>query len=177
MILANILNPFTNPTQLMGLLSFATAAIACVIAARRSEPGDARIWNALGLLNAVFFAEIYAGTRYHLLGLIVGLLKADGRYDQIHGSVQGAVVILVAGIGALFAARILFSRQVGRGATRLAAGITVVVAALFAIETMSLHSLDAIFYRPIGPVLALGWMWAATAIGIILAAIQRSVRR
>jgi hypothetical protein len=63
-------------------------------------------------------------------------------------------------------------RQGAGGAARLAASITIAVSALFAIEMVSLHAVDAVFYRPIGPVLMLGWVWVIAAAGICAAAIQ-----
>jgi hypothetical protein len=41
---------------------------------------------------------------------------------------------------------------------------------LFAIETVSLHALDAAYYRPIGAVLLIGWLWSIACAGICLAA-------
>ena len=49
---------------------------------------------------------------------------------------------------------------------KVAASITVGLLALFAIETVSLHALDAVFFRTIGSVFAIGWLWAIAAAGM-----------
>jgi hypothetical protein len=42
---------------------------------------------------------------------------------------------------------------------------------LFTIEAISLHAVDALMYAYIGPVLAIGWAWAALALTITAAAL------
>jgi hypothetical protein len=162
----------TNPTELTGLLSFAAATIACLIAARRSGSRDARTWKVLALMNCLFLMEIYFGLRYPITQLARTLLETDGLYAQLHGSIQEIIVISIIALGCL--SLFLLWRQVAGGAARIAASITVAVLFLFAIETVSLHSVDAVFYRPIGPVLMLGWVWGIAAAGICLAATQSS---
>jgi hypothetical protein len=67
---------------------------------------------------------------------------------------------------------LFFWRCIRGRASRFATSITIAVSALFAIETASLHALDAVLYRPIGPILLIGWIWAFAAIGILLASTQ-----
>jgi hypothetical protein len=171
----SVLNRYIpNPTQLVGLLSFFAATIACLIAMWRSEERDARTWKVLALINCLFFVEVYFGLRYRITGLAISHLKATGFYTQWHGSTQELIIISIALLGLLAVLLLLLWRQVAGGAARLAASITSLVVALFAIETISLHPLDAIFYRPIGSVATLGWAWALAAAAICLAAIPRS---
>ena len=123
--------------------------------------------------------EIYFGLRFRIIELATKLLKTKGLYAQLHGSIQEITVISIVTIALVFVTlflfwRQVFWRQVAGGAARVAASITIAVLALFAIETVSLHAVDAVFYRPIGPVLMLGWVWAIAAAGICLAAAQRS---
>jgi hypothetical protein len=164
----------TNPTELTGLLSFAAATIACLIAARRSGLRDARTWKVLALMNCLFLMEIYFGLRFRITEITITLLKTKGLYAQLHGSIQEITVISIVTIALVFVTLFLFWRQVAGGAARIAASITIAVLLLFAIETVSLHAVDSVFYRPIGPVLMLGWVWAIAAAGICLAATQRS---
>jgi hypothetical protein len=158
---------------LIGLLSFAAATIACLIATRRSGLHDARTWKVLALMNGLFFIEIYIGLRYRITELAIKLLKLESLYAQLHGSIQEIIIISIAIIALFFVMLFLFWRPVAGGAARIAASITIAVLALFVIETVSLHALDAVFYRPIGPVLMLGWVWAIAAAGICLVATRR----
>jgi hypothetical protein len=160
----------TNPTQLTGLLSFALATTACLSAGRRSTPGDKRIWNALAFINGLLLLDILFGFRFRILGFARVLLRAEGLYDQLHGWAQGIIVVLVATIALACGLLFLFRRQVAGGPARIAAGITIVVLGIFAIEALSLHEIDAVYYRPIGPVLTVGWLWAIGAVGICSAA-------
>src|ERR1017187_3796878 len=162
----------TNPTQLAGLLSFAAATIACLIATRRSGSRDATTWKLLALMNCLFLIEIFSGLRFHIHDLVKAILKAEGLYAQMHGWIQEIIDILVAIIALIFVTLFLFWRQVAGGAARVAVSMTIVVVALFAIETVSLHELRPVFYQPIGPMLMIGWLWAIAAAGICLAATQ-----
>ena len=162
----------TNPTELTGLLSFAAATIACLIAMWRSGSRDARIWRVLALMNCLFLIEIYFGLRFRINELAVTLLKTKDLYAKLHGSTQEIMIISIAAIALVAVTLFLFWRQSAAGATRLAASITIAVSALFAIEIVSLHAVNTVFYRPIGPVLMLGWVWAIAAAGICAAATQ-----
>jgi len=158
------------PSDLIGLLSFATAAIACAVAARRSAVRDPHTWYFLALMNCLFVMEIYFGSRYLITVLTKTVLAKEQLYGKLHGRFQEiiivAVVVIVLGLS-LFVWRI-----VGTGA-RVAAILTIAVMVLFAVETISLHSIDAIFYRPIGGVLLLGWVWAGAALGIVVSSCWR----
>ena len=164
----------TYPSDLVGLLAFFAATIACLIAARRSGLRDARTWNVLALINCLFVIEIYFGSRYRINALTRTLLKTAGLYSQMHGVFQKTIIIVIVAMALIFVALFLFWRPVSSGAARVAASITIAVLALFVIETVSLHAIDLIFYRPIGPLLMHGWVWAIAAAGICLAALQRS---
>ncbi len=100
------------------------------------------------------------------------MLKAQGLYASLHGGVQEIIDISIAILALLFVMVLLFRRVVGRAA-RLAVSMTIVLVALFAIETVSLHELRAVMYQPVGPVLMIAWLWAIAAAGICWAATQR----
>ncbi|MEO7728428.1 MAG: hypothetical protein ABIS45_14330 [Burkholderiales bacterium] len=160
----------TNATQLIGILSFATATIACLIAARRSEFRDARVWKWLALAQFILVIEILAGFRHRISDFARKVLTHEGLYTQAHGKWQETVIISTAMIAFIVLMIILFWRRGAGLAPRIATVFTIAVLALFAIETVSLHALDAVYYRPIGPVLMIAWLWAATAAGISVAA-------
>lgn len=160
----------TNPTQLTGLLSFAAATIACVIATRRSARRDSRAWLVLVFTNGIFFIEILIGLRHRIHDHVAALLMAEGQYGERRG-MQESIIIWLATIALICVTLFLFSRRLRGGAVRIAAGLTAALVTLFAIETVSLHALDAVYYRPIGPVLLIGWLWAIGAAGICWAAL------
>ena len=160
----------TNPTQLTGLLSFAASTIACVIAMRRSACRDSRAWRVLGFINALFFFEIFIGSRHRIHDYVNAILMAEGEYGQRRGMQETIIVWLVI-IALVCVTLFLFSRRLGGAAVRTASGLTAGLVALFAIETVSLHALDAIYYRSIGSVLLIGWLWALAAAGICWAAL------
>ena len=164
-----------NLTQLAGMLSFAGAAGACVAAAWRSELWETRIWRTLAFVNLLFFMEVVIGLRHHIHDLVDQMLMAQGRYSERAEMQEFFIMTLAIVTVIIMAISLIFWRTAGKGA-RIAAIITIALSGLFAIETVSLHALDAIFYRPLGPVLAIGWLWVAAAIGICLAA-RPSYRR
>ncbi len=157
-----------NLTQLTGLLCFAAAILACAIAARRSDRRDARVWWGLAFVNSLFLVEVYIGLRHRIHDHFVARLMADGEYGQRRG-MQEFIIILLATMALICGGLFVFSRRLG-GAVRAAASLTIALAMLFAVETVSLHALDAIYYRPVGPILLIGWTWAVAAAGICLAA-------
>jgi hypothetical protein len=169
-----MLQRFTNPTQLTGLLSFIVATIACLVAARRLISRDARVWYLLAFANFLFFIEICFGLRFRITERAIEILKARGIYNLLHGSYQKILDLVIATIAAIFVILVLTRYQVG-GAARFALILTIAVLCLFAIETVSLHEVDAMLYRPIGPVLTVGWLWAIAAAAICWAA-TRSLR-
>jgi hypothetical protein len=160
-----------NPTQLTGLLSFAAATIACLLAAGHSGSRDARTWRFLALMSCIFLIESLSGLRYQIADLARSIAIANDLYAQRKGILEG-IDISLAAIALTFLALFLFRRHVASRGARAAASITVALFTLFAIETVSLHALDAVFYQPIGPVLLIGWLWAIAAVGICLAATQ-----
>ena len=171
----SILDRFVaNSTQLTGLLAFAAAAIACWIASiacRHAGRRDARTWNVLALTNFLLFIEIYIGLRHRVTWIVVTLLKSDHLYTRWHGSIQERIIISIAAMALIFAAIILLRRQVSGCAARFATGIMIALVALFAIETVSLHAIDAVFYRRIGPIMTIGWIWAVASMAVCLTAV------
>jgi len=127
---------------------------------------------ALALINCLFLIEIFVGLRHRVHDFAVSILIADGEYGH-RGPSQEIIIALFAVVGLSLAVFILFWNQSAGGAARIGASIAVAVLALFAIETVSLHALDAIFYRPIASVLLIGWIWALASSGTVLAASLR----
>lgn len=160
----------TNPTQLIGVLSFALTTIACLLATYRSR--DARTWKVLALLNALFFVEIIVGLRFRVLDLARTHLQEKGLYLQLHGEDQAVVIVALMAAAVILVLLLLFLPRVAGPAARVGTSLTILLLALFAIETVSLHDIDAVFYRRVGPVLLVGWLWATASVGILVAALS-----
>jgi len=164
----------TNPTQLLGILSFSLTTVTCLLAARRSA--DARVWKLLTFVNALFLIEIIVGFRFRILDWAHTLLRERGEYQQLHGKDQ-AVAILALAVASITTILFLLLFRIARPAARIGASLTIMVLALFSIETISLHEIDAIFYLRMGPVLLVGWLWAVASAGICLAALISRTKR
>jgi hypothetical protein len=171
----NMLEQFgTNPTQLVGILSFAAATITCLVAGRRAELRDARAWKMLAFINLLFLLEIFVGLRHRIFGFAATILTAD-ETDDIRFIHQILALSFLA-IASILATIIFFCCRASSRPTWAAIAITFATSALFAIETVSLRSMYATLYRLIGPVMVVGWIWALASIGIAVAAVRVSSR-
>jgi hypothetical protein len=160
----------TNPTQLIGLLSFAATTIACLMAARRSGSRDALTWRLLALINCLFLIETISESRYHFHNQVRAMLKVEGLFAQLHGRGQEIINISIAIIALICVTVVLFLYHVAGGAVRVAVSMTILLVALFVIETVSLHELRPVLYQPMGPFLLIGWLWSIPAAVICIAA-------
>ena len=162
----------TNPTQLIGLLAFACAAIACArtALARRERP-----WWWLCAACSGFVLEVTVGLRHRTHDLVDALLQAEGSYASRAPLQIGLLAIaLVLSAGTL----LWLIRARGADANVKAAAVGCAAALwLFLIEAISLHGVDAIMYAHIGPVMLIGWAWAATALLVLWAALRASPSR
>lgn len=160
----------TNPTQVLGVISFATATIACLSAVWTSAIRDRRTWKVLAFMNGLFLIEVVVGLRFRILELSRASLKAEGLYYQLHGGIQKVTVFSIATLALVSVILALILRPFAGTSARVAVSMTIIVLALFATEAISLHELYAVLYRPIGPVAVIGWLWAVAAAGTALAA-------
>jgi hypothetical protein len=155
-----------NPTQLTGLLVFGIAAIAC---ARAGHVCKERRWWRLAGVSSVCMLEVALGLRHRAHDLVDAALQAGGWYD----SRSQAQVLLLAAVALLAAVTLVWLLSLRGTATEIRVGAAASIAALwlFGIEAISLHAVDALMYTLIGPVLAIGWAWAALALVITAAAL------
>jgi hypothetical protein len=166
-----MLNRFdTNPTQLVGILAFAAATIACLVASKRSRLYDGRTWMTLAFVNCLCLVEIFIGLRHRIHAMGVSILMANDKYGQ-RDPMQEIVIFLFAAVALVCVVLILYWYKTAGPAVRVATSITIAVLALFSIEAVSLHTIDAIFYRSIGSVLLIGWIWALASLAIVCAAL------
>lgn len=159
-----------SASEFTGIAFFAVAAWACWRAGRVAGSP----WRQIAVLQAALLVEIVFRGRYHLHNLIDEIANAQGWYPQ-RTPVQLALigfVIALAAIGWLVACR-------GRArGTRASIAVVATIAALllFAVEAVSLHDIDALLYRQVGPVraIALGWIAAASVVTLSALAAARS---
>jgi hypothetical protein len=126
----------------------------------------------LALINCLFLMEILFGFRHRIHNLANSILLADGKYGD-RGPLQEILILSLAAIACALATLVLFRFRFATGGVRMAASVSVAVLALFAIEAISLHALDAVFYRRIGTVLLIGWIWAGACAVTITATFWR----
>jgi hypothetical protein len=163
----------TNPTQLIGILAFGAASITCFLSGRRTGLQGDRIWKLLGFTHLLFTIEILVGFRHRLHNLVVAVLVEDGKYNQ-RGVLQENLILLSAVIILTLATMIFIRYRQTTWSANLAIAVTIAVFLLFAIETVSLHAVDAVLYRRIASVMIVGWIWAIAGCSVVLAASFRS---
>jgi hypothetical protein len=160
----------TNPTQITGVLAFAVAAIVCALAARRSRGRAASVWKLLAVLQIVFVVEIVLGLRHLIHGGVDAVLQDRGWYAQRQPVQLGLLAVtLVAGIAALVAV-LRWCRSHRAVAPAVLASCAVV--GLFALEMISLHAIDAVLYRLVGPVMLIAVLWAACAAVVVACSLK-----
>jgi len=155
-----------NATQLAGTIACTTAALACV--SRR----DAR-WYAPAAVFALMVVDLQIQGRYAVRTAVEhflfahGLAAADKRPFQI-------VILIVAAIALLWVIRRFARGPGGLGMARFGA---ILIAALWALEAISLHQTDHIMWLQAGPILLGGWLWiAASALATVGALFGRGRR-
>lgn len=159
-----------SPSEFAGIACFAIAAWACWRAGGRAGLP----WRPLAAVQAALLLEVALRSRYHLHDLVDAFASARGWYPQ-RAPVQIGLIALVVVLAAL--GWIAASRGRARGVLAgIAMVVTIAVVLLFAIEAVSLHGIDAVLYRQVGPfrVIAFGWVAAATLVTLSALAAARS---
>ncbi|GAA3698105.1 hypothetical protein GCM10022268_05710 [Sphingomonas cynarae] len=160
-----------NWTLVAGLaaLSLAAAANWDAGTAARQRRGA---WRTLTLVYLVLLAELIGDTRFGAVAGIDAALPGVGRHMVQIGL---ALLMLVAAGGAAIAIV-----RIGRRSPWFApAGMAALaMAASFGAEILSVGPVGALLYRPIGPIMLIGWLWLACgAAAVAIAALAvRSVR-
>lgn len=151
-------------TQWTGIVSFGLAAAVCLVA-------GCRPWPLLAFANAGFAAECALGWRHAFHNWAVVAIG-----ELYSGRTPAQLLLTAAVIGlALLALRQARARNRVRGHSG-AATVTLLTAALFLLETISLHSLDALIYRSVRGLLVIGWLWLLLS-GATVACALVDVRR
>ncbi|SFH69080.1 hypothetical protein [Albimonas pacifica] len=161
-----------NATQIVGLAAFVVTALLCAQAARRSSVA-AGFWGGMAGLYALLSVDMALDLRMDLRRGMVQAAKAAGDYGA-RREVQPILLGLLA-LGVVVGLALLARRLRGAGA-RLALLGAAATLAVVGTEVISLHRVDAMLYRPIGPVMAIAWAWSASAALVCLGAL-RAARR
>ena len=85
----------TNPTQFLGMIAFAAATVACLVAAYRPASRDRRAWMFLALINGVFLIEVFFGFRHRIHDMANSFLTSEGTYSA-RVPLQKALISVVA---------------------------------------------------------------------------------
>jgi hypothetical protein len=150
-----------DTTQWVGIVGFAVAALLCARAARNGSKG----WWILMGLNALLIVEIVAGWRYRTHDLADALLLNQGLYESRRpwqvAMIAFALVVLVA--AGLTARARIHSAALASAVTGLCFATSI-----FVVEAISLHAVDAVLYRGLGPVkvIAIFWLSACAWTGL-----------
>jgi hypothetical protein len=163
-----------DATQFTGIACF--SAVAVLAAWASTIVGSRKLWLSLTVFYATLVLEVTFSNRHGLTNLMRVFLKQRD-FFSVKVSVQmgllfGLVLTLVCVVLALFVAL----RRYGIP-ERVACIVSVVLSCIFIVEVISLHATDAILYRSIYGVLAIGYLWGVCASLTGLAAIARVRQR
>ena len=160
-----------NATQRVGLVAFAMACWAAWRAARFAAlhaDASSTTWRWVSTLQCVYGLEVWLGTRHTVHDMVNAVLQATGLYAG-RSDIQMVMLFATVLIGMVMSLAMWqshwWSRQTNTRA-KLAMVCTGAVLLLFLIETISLHAIDRVLYRPAGPVLLIAYAWAANAIAV-----------
>lgn len=154
-----------------GLSAFAAAAAACAGVAMRR--GRARaLWATLATLHALWALEIVLNLRYRFRAALVPLMQERGWYAS-RTTWQAAAIVVALVLGTAIAA-IVLRRHRHDGAALGAIAGTALALVLLAVETISLHRVDAVMYAQAGPLVVLAWLWIGAATIVIASALAAS---
>jgi hypothetical protein len=139
-----------NATQLVGLVATAVVVVACLVARRR------RPWRILAALHAALFIDLLGNFRHHLHDLVDAGLIADGLYQQR----SGPQIVLLGLIAVSALALVVMLFKLKRTTERIGILSSGALVLLFLVEIISLHRVDAMLYRPVGPIMTIALLWA-----------------
>jgi hypothetical protein len=157
-----------NATQVIGIAVFLLVALMCIRTYLVSVP-HRPIWAILAFVIAGLTAEVIFGGRHQLTRVIGKTLKAVGFYDGRWGW-QFALLVGLLSLTIMVIWLVSPMLRNSQPMARLAAFLASTLMLLFGIEAISLHSVDAILYNKVGPVLLIGWVWAGLGAAISICA-------
>jgi len=158
-----------NYTQWTGLIGACCAVLSCLMATSRSS-SSRHIWLLLTLFNVLFLTEVLAGYRHDIHDVFTNVLRAQSLYDE-RRVMQGFLVIAAAGFAIMVAGWLMNWARRGSPAEQVAISASLAVFLLLILEVISQHSIDAMLYKHVGPIMLIGWLWLACCIATTCAAV------
>lgn len=148
-----------NSTQLAGLIAFcpaASAAAAAFVSGWDRPRKHCFSWAIISAIHSLLAIEVLALARHRIDRMLGEWLRAANVYPERRPA-QAVIIFITIALSVL--AIIHFVRRAETRTLAIAHGATVILVALFALESISLHQVDSVLYRPAGLVLAIGWLW------------------
>lgn len=160
------MTPMFNATQSIGLAATALTLFACIAATRPP-------WRMLAALHGLMFLEVLFGLRHRIHAMGSRELMAGNIYAERNGLQIALLAALL--IGAL--AILWIAGRQKRAAARIGILSSGALAAIFVVEAISLHAIDALLYRQTGPLMVIAFAWVGLCtITAIAALADRRVR-
>ena len=154
-----------SPTQEAGIASHLLAAVACGVAWTRSR-GHNRLTTTLGLLELFLLFDALLNWRWILHGFLVKTAMERAVYDErtLPQEVLTALLASATLVSAATTIRLFWNRP---GACLALCG-GLISAEFWAMEVISLHAIDLILQRRIGPMLIIASVWIVSSAFIVL---------
>jgi hypothetical protein len=149
-----------SPTQESGIVSHLLAMVECGIAWTSSRRAN-RLTTALGLLELFLLLDAIFNWRWILHDFLAHAAMERGVYDE-RTLPQEIVTILLAG-ATLVAAATTIRHSWGRPGACLAICGGLISAEFWATEVISLHAMDLILERRLGPMLIISSVWIVSS--------------
>lgn len=147
-------------TNTVGIFVLFVAAVSAASVRQKN-------WLVLAVILAGMTVAIATRAHWILHDAIREWLVGAGLYAD-HFPVQAAIT----GIAAFaFASAGLWIGQAQQGTLRWASLATTALLALFLLQAISIHAVDALLGHAIGPVMLVAWLWITGAVTIALAAL------
>jgi hypothetical protein len=160
-----------NPTRLIGLSACFFATTSCAIAYARSRNGTRLRGTAavLAVLEALLFLDMALNIRWQLHDLLQRDAVQENLYAQRSGPQLAALIILSTATAAVMGL-ILRRLRGGTGAIVAVCG-AILSLSCWCSEVISLHGVDAVFYRTVCGVMLVSLLWVVcslmTGLGIL----------
>ena len=154
-----------SPTQEAGIASHLLAAVVCGVAWAKSRRQN-RMTATLGLLELFLLFDALFNWRWILHGFLVKTAMGLSVYDE--RTLPQEVFTALLSIATLVAATATTRHSWNRPGACLAICGGLISAELWAIEVISLHAIDAIFERKVGPILVIASLWIVSSALIML---------
>jgi hypothetical protein len=160
-----------NPTRVVGLIAYGTAAVCCCIAwvRAKTQRRDWQVAALLTLIESALLLDMAFNGRWRLHQFLMDTAQRAHEY-QVRRLPQVIVLVILAGFLLWGLLRI---RRLSRGksGSSLAASGVLLSIVLWCTEVVSLHQVDHFMYHRIGKIMAVSLLWTLaclmTSIGIL----------